>query len=112
MCYTRAYRSDSSPVSLGEVWAAIEVSSPQAPQNIRIEQDGMNQAGPWILIWAVALGVGLGAFYLIALAVIPLGARDIWRLFRDLDAADKNPDKNPNVQAAPDKPGDLPGGKP
>ena len=40
----------------------------------------------WLAVWKAVMIVGLGAFYLVALAVIPLGARDVLRLFARLDA--------------------------
>lgn len=40
----------------------------------------------WIQFWKVVLTVGLGSFALLVLVVIPLGARDVLRLFRKLDA--------------------------
>jgi len=43
----------------------------------------------WINIWTACLIVGLGSFYLVVLIVIPLGARDIRRLFSTLDEADQ-----------------------
>lgn len=39
----------------------------------------------WVQAWAAILAVGLGSFYLVVLVVIPLGARDIFRLFARLD---------------------------
>lgn len=38
----------------------------------------------WIAFWKYACIAGIGAFYALVLAVIPLGARDIARLLRDL----------------------------
>ena len=46
-------------------------------------------ATPWITIWAVILSLGLAWYYVIVLAVIPLGARDIRRLFARLDAGER-----------------------
>ncbi len=40
----------------------------------------------WITFWEVVLIAGLSAFLLLVLAVIPLGARDIKRMFVALDA--------------------------
>jgi len=40
---------------------------------------------PWITFWAVVLIVGLSTFLLLVLAVIPLGARDIKRMFTTLE---------------------------
>ena len=42
---------------------------------------GMKDAWAWIYI------IGLGLFYLLVLAVIPLGLRDLLELFRQLGAA-------------------------
>ncbi len=47
----------------------------------------MNDVSPWLDFWSVVLIVGLGSYYLIVLAVIPLGARDIRRLLVTLNAA-------------------------
>lgn len=41
----------------------------------------------WISFWQTVLTVGLGSFFVVVLVVIPLGARDIKRLFAQLDAA-------------------------
>jgi hypothetical protein len=38
----------------------------------------------WIEFWKYACIVGFGAFYLLVLIVIPLGGRDLLRLFRRL----------------------------
>ncbi|NOY29569.1 MAG: hypothetical protein GXP28_05150 [Planctomycetes bacterium] len=38
----------------------------------------------WIELWAWVYKIGLGAFYLTAIVIIPLGARDMWRMFREL----------------------------
>lgn len=37
--------------------------------------------------------VGLGSYFLLALVIIPFGARDILRLFRNLDRPDADSDK-------------------
>lgn len=39
----------------------------------------------WIDIWQWLYILGLGSFFLLVLAIIPLGARDLLRLFRHLD---------------------------
>ena len=39
----------------------------------------------WVSIWTVVLAVGLGTFFLLVAIVMPLGARDIKRLFAELD---------------------------
>jgi hypothetical protein len=41
---------------------------------------------PWLRFWEIVLCVGIGSFVLLVLAVIPLGARDIKRMFARLDA--------------------------
>ncbi len=43
----------------------------------------------WIQFWETVLTIGFGSFALLVLVVIPLGARDVLRLFRRLDAASK-----------------------
>lgn len=40
---------------------------------------------PWLWFWEIVLGVGIGLFLLLVLALIPLGARDIKRMFSRLD---------------------------
>jgi len=40
---------------------------------------------PWLIFWEIVLTVGLSAFALLVLAVIPLGARDVRRMFAKLD---------------------------
>ena len=47
----------------------------------------------WIAIWKYVLLVGLGSYALLALVIIPFGARDIVRLFRKLDRPDTDPDE-------------------
>ena len=47
---------------------------------------------PWLRFWEVVLCVGIGSFALLVLIVIPLGARDIKRLFTRLDTAAKEKD--------------------
>lgn len=42
----------------------------------------------WIAFWKYACIVGFGCFYLLAVVVIPLGARDLMRLFRRLSGRD------------------------
>jgi len=39
----------------------------------------------WIELWAWVYKIGLGTFYLMAIVIIPLGARDMWRMFRELN---------------------------
>ena len=38
----------------------------------------------WISFWSYACLISFGLFYLLVLAIIPLGARDLLRLFRHL----------------------------
>lgn len=38
----------------------------------------------WIAFWKYACLIGFGAFYLLVLLVLPLGFRDLLRLFRHL----------------------------
>ena len=40
----------------------------------------------WIAFWKIACLVGFAAFYLLVVFVLPLGARDLLRLFRHLRA--------------------------
>lgn len=47
----------------------------------------------WILLWKTILIIGIGSFYLLVLFVIPLGARDIKRMFADLDQRNTGRDK-------------------
>ena len=39
----------------------------------------------WITFWQWLYILGLGSFFLLVLAIIPFGARDLMRLFRHLD---------------------------
>ena len=39
----------------------------------------------WLAVWQAVMIAGMAAFYLVAIAVIPLGARDVLRLFSRLD---------------------------
>ena len=46
----------------------------------------------WLTFWEIVLTIGLSAFALLVLAVIPLGARDIRRMFailKDQSASDQ-----------------------
>ena len=45
----------------------------------------MRLATAWIPFWETVLTIGFGSFALLVLLVIPLGARDILRLFRKLN---------------------------
>lgn len=38
-----------------------------------------------IALWGWIYVLGLGSFFAVAIVVIPLGARDVWRLFRSAD---------------------------
>jgi hypothetical protein len=38
----------------------------------------------WITFWEWAFLIGIGSFFLLVIAVIPLGARDLAALFRHL----------------------------
>ena len=49
----------------------------------------MSPDSPWVTVWQVVLVIGLSSFFLLALVVIPFGARDIKRLFEKLDTARK-----------------------
>ena len=46
----------------------------------------------WIQFWQYVLLIGLGSYALLALIIIPFGARDILRLFRKLDQSDSSGD--------------------
>jgi hypothetical protein len=46
----------------------------------------------WTEIWYWVLIVGLGSFFLLSLVVLPLGARDLVRLFRRLDDPSRDSD--------------------
>lgn len=43
-------------------------------------------ATAWIKFWEIVLTIGFGSFAILVLIVIPLGARDVLRLFKKLDA--------------------------
>ncbi len=45
----------------------------------------------WIKFWEAVLVLGFGSFALLVLIVIPLGARDILRLFKKLDSNSVQP---------------------
>ncbi|HPD16259.1 MAG TPA: hypothetical protein PLE19_15005 [Planctomycetota bacterium] len=45
----------------------------------------------WVTFWKWACIVGMGSFFAMALLVIPFGARDIARLFRDLGSGGQPP---------------------
>ena len=44
----------------------------------------------WITFWKCLLYVGFGSFALLVLVVIPLGARDVFRLFKKLNNNSKD----------------------
>ena len=46
----------------------------------------------WIQFWKIVLIVGLGSYFLLAIAIVPAGARDILRLFKKLDSSDVEDD--------------------
>ena len=53
----------------------------------------MALASVWIKFWEAVLTIGFGSFAILVLVVIPLGARDVFRLFKKLDAGSgKNED--------------------
>ena len=52
----------------------------------------MNNIEIWTEIWKWVLIIGLGSFFLLALVVLPLGARDLLRLFRRLDDPSRDAD--------------------
>lgn len=47
----------------------------------------------WIHVWQAVLLIGLGSYALLALIVVPCGAIDIYRLFKDLDRTDAESDE-------------------
>ena len=49
-------------------------------------------ASAWITFWKYLLYVGFGSFAVLVLVVIPLGARDVFRLFKKLDNNNNNGD--------------------
>ncbi len=48
-------------------------------------------ATAWIKFWESVLIVGFGSFALLVLIVIPMGARDILRLFKKLNGNPSQP---------------------
>lgn len=42
-----------------------------------------------ITLWGWIYGIGLGVFFLVALVIVPLGARDLRALFRSLGTETK-----------------------
>lgn len=53
----------------------------------------------WITFWKWACTIGIGSFFVLVLVVIPLGARDIVRLFRDLGSGSGKGQTGPNAPA-------------
>ncbi len=51
-------------------------------------------ASAWIKFWETVLIIGFGSFAILVLIVIPLGARDVLRLFKKLDAASKQDEED------------------
>ena len=43
----------------------------------------------WIMFWKYLLIAGIGAFVISVLLIVPLGARDVISLFRELGKRDK-----------------------
>ena len=54
----------------------------------------MGTESVWISIWAIVLAVGLASFFLLVVVVMPLGARDIKRLFAKLDEIGSRDDED------------------
>jgi len=46
-------------------------------------------ASVWIKFWETVLTIGFGSFTILVLLIIPLGARDVFRLFKKLDAVSR-----------------------
>jgi hypothetical protein len=44
----------------------------------------MSIAG-WISLWTWIYALGLGSFLVLAVVMVPLGARDVWRLLRAIE---------------------------
>ena len=38
----------------------------------------------WILFWTLIILLGIGAFVVLVIVVIPLGGKDVWELLRRL----------------------------
>lgn len=52
----------------------------------------------WMTFWKYACLVGFGAFYLLVLVVLPLGLRDLLRLFRHLrEGGEQQADAEPDL---------------
>ena len=47
----------------------------------------------WISFWKAVLAIGLGSYFLLVLVVIPLGFRDVVKMFRSLDTREEIEDK-------------------
>lgn len=39
-----------------------------------------------VSLWTWIYALGLGSFFVIALAIVPLGARDVWQMLRKAEA--------------------------
>jgi len=39
----------------------------------------------WVALWTWIYALGLGSFFVLALVMVPLGARDVWRLLRAIE---------------------------
>jgi hypothetical protein len=39
----------------------------------------------WITFWKIAYVIGMGSFFVLAIVIVPLGARDLLALFRHLE---------------------------
>jgi hypothetical protein len=50
----------------------------------------------WAAFWKAACAIGFAAFYLLVLFIIPLGARDLIRLFRHLGRGGSGPTDPPS----------------
>lgn len=48
----------------------------------------------WIAFWKAVCIIGFVSFYILVLVIIPLGARDLRRLFRHLAREDRDPQGN------------------
>lgn len=39
----------------------------------------------WVSLWTWIYALGLGSFLVLAVVMVPLGARDVWRLLRAIE---------------------------
>ena len=51
-------------------------------------------ASAWIKFWETVLTIGFGSFAILVLIVIPMGARDVFRLFKKLDATSRQDEED------------------